>query len=427
MRLIYKIYLLLFTASSFAQANPPSGKVIGVAAIKEQAFHDDSSAKIVPYTELIDDRKYSVKINTGSLEFAFERSKLAGTVDLLMSLPADIRTESELAPVRMALKNISNFITRFPKSEPLLKSHVLSFTAYINSFEQGSRRLGGRWVDKKTIEETERAELDKIAVAKKAEDKRIAEIDRLERARVAELQRVANLKSEEAAREVRSRAESIELQSQILTALRKGDARLAGTLMNKATRSSPGSSLGSFARGVELFIQLSADKSLSAVDTDWKNPSFPDADVFHKIPGLLTSLSKYEQKDIHPELARLPEGLSAANLLLSFSEDCRSKGGGDQNHPIQALKKLRGSEVYRQVKDTDTFFAKPFISRLTALDKLIGPQLAAYETNLTEGKKLEKKEQFQAAAIKYRAALELDPSGELEKLVKACEEKTTGF
>lgn len=427
MNLLYKIFGLLLVTFSITEANPPSVRIIGLAAIKEQTFHDDASAKVVPYTELVDDRKISVKINTGRMEFAFERSKLAGTVELLASLPNDIRTESELAPVRMNLNNLSNFSTRFPNSEPFLKSTILTLTSYINSFEHGARRLEGRWIDKRTIEEKERVESEKIAEAKRLEEKKLAEIDRLERLRIAEAQRVEKLKSEEAARVGRARAQSIELQNQVLTTLQKGNVNLATTLMKQATLSSESVSLGSFATGIELFVALSADKSLNSVDTDWKKPTLPDADVFKKIPGLLSSLSKYEKQGIHPGLARLPEGLRAANLLFSFSTDYQAYAGEDQTHPIRALRNLTKSEEYRTLRDSDTFFAKPFLSRLSALNKLIGPKLAEYDTNIAIAKQLEQKEQFQEAALKYRSSLELEPSRDLESSIKTCEEKITGL
>jgi tetratricopeptide (TPR) repeat protein len=360
-------------------------------------------------------------------EYSIDRIKVAGNVDLLTILPNNITNEVELAPVRAALKNTSDFSTRYPKSAPFLENYISTLAVHVDSFEQGSRRLGGQWVDKKTIEEMARVETEKVAEAKRVEEKRVAEIARLEQLRVAEIERVAHLESVEAARIKSLRSKSIDLQSQAITALQKGDTNSAVALMNQASKLSSSPSVEAYAKGIELFVKLIADKSLTTIDTNWQRPTFPDVVIYQEIFELLNSLSKIEKQDIHPDLVSLPEGLQAAHLLVSFSEDCGSKNGGGHERPISAIRKLRKSENYLKLRDADTFFAKPFIARLTAIDSLISPKFVEYEAHVTAANKLVEEKRFQEATSKYRAALELEPSEELERAIQVCEEKTTGF
>jgi hypothetical protein len=419
--------MLLLCAYATSEAQPAEKRLIGIAAIKEQPFHSDASATVVAYTALVDDRMYSIKINTGLKEFAFERTKLAGRVEFLLSLPQDIRTEAELASVRLALKDSSSFSTRFPKSAPMLTNQIAALAAYIDSFEQGARRIGGQWVDKKTIQELERAEMEKAVEAKNVEAKRLAEVDRVERARSTELQNVARLKAEEAVRADQARNKSMNLQNQALEALRNGDSISAASLLTQACKASTSTSVSVFTNGVNLFVQMRADKSLNAVDVDWRNPMLPAWALSQKDSELLFAIRSAEKQDIHPVLAPLPEGLEAAQLLSNFSADCRPKNERDQAHPIRAMKKLKNSEGYRQFRGIDTFFAKPFLTRLSALEKLISPKEAEYDACMNQGKELERNGLYQKAALKYRAALDLEPSEELETIINKCEEKTTGF
>lgn len=416
----------MLIACAISEANPPNLRYTGVIAIKEQAFHDDASAKIVAYTK-IHYGAHTIKIHVGNKEFSVDKIKLAGNLDLLTNLPNDITSEVELAPVRASLKSTSDFSTRYPKSAPFLKNYILGLAVHVDAFEQGSRRLGGQWVDKKTIEEMARVESEKVAEAKRAEENRIAEISRLEQLRIAEMKRVAHLERVEAARIESERLKSIDLQGQVLTALRKGHTNSAVALMSQASKLSSSPSVEAYAKGIELFITLIADKSLTAVDANWQRPALPDAGVYREISKLLPTLSKIEKQDIHPELARLPEGLQAAQLLASFSEDCKPKTEQGHYLPISAIHKLRKSEDYIKIRGTDTFFVEPFITRLAALDSLISPKFVEYEAHVTEANKLVEGKRFQEATAMYRAALEIEPSEELARAIQTCEAKTTGF
>ncbi len=108
----------------------------GLAAIKDQKFHDDAGASIVVYSEL-KESGLSVKIQTPNRTFTIDRQKLAGRVEVLSSLPASITTDTELEPVRKAVKEYRDFSSRFPKSTPMLSAHITSLENCIKAFEGG--------------------------------------------------------------------------------------------------------------------------------------------------------------------------------------------------------------------------------------------------------------------------------------------------
>jgi hypothetical protein len=120
----------------------------GVAALKEQTFHQDASANVVAYIELKDIGSPFIKINTGSQELTIDRQKLAGKVEVLSALPPNITNESDLDIVRKAAKEYRDFSAKFPKSAPLLANHITALDAYIQTFESGKARYNGKWMPK---------------------------------------------------------------------------------------------------------------------------------------------------------------------------------------------------------------------------------------------------------------------------------------
>jgi len=150
-----------------------------VAAIKDQPFHQDAGANIVVYSKLVESGP-SVKIETANRTFTIERQKLAGKIDVMPALPANITTDTELEPVRMAAKEYRNFSTRFPKSAPVLAPHITALESCIKDFEDGKARYKGEWMPKqdalvtKQNEEQSRTE-EEAAIKQKVEEKRAFE------------------------------------------------------------------------------------------------------------------------------------------------------------------------------------------------------------------------------------------------------------
>lgn len=148
----------------------------GLAAIKEQTFHQDAGANVVAYSALKDDGSPSIKIETGSKSFTIARQKLAGKVEVLPSLPATITNETELEIVRTSAKEYRAFSAKFPKSAPVLSSHINALDACIKEFEGGKARYNGEWMPKeealaaKHKEEQSRNE-EEAAIKRKREEK----------------------------------------------------------------------------------------------------------------------------------------------------------------------------------------------------------------------------------------------------------------
>jgi hypothetical protein len=119
----------------------------GLAAIKEQSFHDDAGANIVVYTTLKDSGT-SVKIEMTNRSFTIEPKQLAGKLEVISALPANITTETELEPVRKSAKEYRDFSTRFPKSALVLSSYITAMETCIKEFEGGKGRYNGKWMPK---------------------------------------------------------------------------------------------------------------------------------------------------------------------------------------------------------------------------------------------------------------------------------------
>jgi hypothetical protein len=149
----------------------------GLAAVKEQSFHDDAGANIVVYSTLKESGP-SVKIQTANQTFTMERQKLAGNIEVLSSLPANITTDTELEPVRMAVKEYRNFSTRFPKSTPILSAHITSLDNCIKEFEGGKAKYNGKWMPKE----------EALAAKQKEENSRIEEEAAIKREREEKLE-----------------------------------------------------------------------------------------------------------------------------------------------------------------------------------------------------------------------------------------------
>jgi hypothetical protein len=151
----------------------------GLAAIKEQSFHQDAGANIVVYSTF-KDSGISVTIETATRTFTIQPKQLAGKIEVLSTLPVNITTDTELEPVRKAAKEYRDFSTRFPKSATVLTPHITALDSCIKEFEGGKARYNGEWVSKeealaaKQKEEQSREESE-AAIKRKDDQKRAFE------------------------------------------------------------------------------------------------------------------------------------------------------------------------------------------------------------------------------------------------------------
>jgi hypothetical protein len=142
----------------------------GVAVLKEQTFHHDSSAKPVVYSRIIDSRGPYLRIVSGTGNVDILRTKLAGRIELPEGVPASIMEEKDLAPVRETQEAVRAFTVRYPRSAPVLEKLAGELAGHVSRFEAGEVRFEGAWIskeafaavlaDRKLEEETRKRESD---------------------------------------------------------------------------------------------------------------------------------------------------------------------------------------------------------------------------------------------------------------------------
>jgi len=123
----------------------------GVAALKEQTFHDDTSASAVVYTSIIDSHGPYLRIVSGGTNIEILRSKLVGRVELPDRIPAAIMEEKDMTSVRETLAAVREFTTRYPKSAPLLENQTAALAAHVSRFAVGEIRFEGAWMSKREL------------------------------------------------------------------------------------------------------------------------------------------------------------------------------------------------------------------------------------------------------------------------------------
>lgn len=137
----------------------------GVAALKEQTFHDDSSARVVVFTKIFDSDGPYLRIVSGDTDIDILRSNLAGRIEFPDGIPDSIKDENDLTPLRVMLTDIRKFIAQYPRSAPLLKKEAAALADHISRFEGGEIRFDGAWISKGKlveIQETRRREIARI-------------------------------------------------------------------------------------------------------------------------------------------------------------------------------------------------------------------------------------------------------------------------
>lgn len=119
----------------------------GIAALKEQSFHSDAAANILAFQNKVDDGSAPfVKLETPKGILSIDRLRIAALVEVPNSIPSNITDEAQLAPLRKSLEELSTFTRRFPKSTPALADSVTVLSNQISNFDDGHRRINGKWL-----------------------------------------------------------------------------------------------------------------------------------------------------------------------------------------------------------------------------------------------------------------------------------------
>ena len=100
----------------------------GVAVLKEQPFHRDSTAKAVVYQRISTTGPY-LRMVTYRGNTDIPRSKMVDRIEFPDPPPPMLIEESDLALFRNSLTAMTRFASRYPASAPLLKPEMEAITA----------------------------------------------------------------------------------------------------------------------------------------------------------------------------------------------------------------------------------------------------------------------------------------------------------
>lgn len=143
----------------------------GVAILKEQVFHQDSTATALAYSEIIDSHGPFLRISNGHSGLNVLRSKLVDRIEVPSEIPPSIEKEEDVAPLRKAVVELGIFCKRYPKSEPLLEATISTLEAHIGRFDDGLIHFERAWIPR----ERKVAILEQRRVEAQAERRRVIE------------------------------------------------------------------------------------------------------------------------------------------------------------------------------------------------------------------------------------------------------------
>ncbi len=132
----------------------------GVAVLKDQPYHRDSSAKAVAYQRISNYGPY-LRLQTYRGNVDVVCSKLADRIEFPDPPPPVLMDERGLAPLRASFAAMKRFATRYPASAPLLQPEMDVVSGYCDRFDAGEVRFDGKWIGKQelqTLLETRRRE-----------------------------------------------------------------------------------------------------------------------------------------------------------------------------------------------------------------------------------------------------------------------------
>ncbi len=138
----------LLAAGLCLSAISGAARADGVAVLKEQTYHRDCSAKPVAYQRIISSSGPYLRFVTSTGNLDIPRSKLADRIEIPTSVPRNISSETEAAPLRDTLASLRTFSTRYPLSAGLLAPAIASLTAHLARFDSGEVRFEGAWLTK---------------------------------------------------------------------------------------------------------------------------------------------------------------------------------------------------------------------------------------------------------------------------------------
>jgi hypothetical protein len=162
------------------------GLAAGVAVIKEQPYHRDSSARAVAYQRLIDSHGPWLRVVTRSGNIDIGRSKLFDWMEVDESVPPTLLEEQDIVSLRHTVRDLRAFADRYPQSRPLLDAPIGALAGHLARFDNGEVRFEGEWISRRqlaAIHEERRAgqaaarlrEIERLAFESAQRDKGLVE------------------------------------------------------------------------------------------------------------------------------------------------------------------------------------------------------------------------------------------------------------
>jgi hypothetical protein len=146
-----------------------TAQAVGVAALKEQSFHRDSSARVVVYSHILDSRGPHLRLVNSRRNVEILRTHLVDRIELPEAIPASLLEEQDIAPYRELLVDVRNFTARYSRSEPVLKPYYDSLSNHIDRFNAGEVRFEGNWMTKEDLETIREARRREFQAARQLE------------------------------------------------------------------------------------------------------------------------------------------------------------------------------------------------------------------------------------------------------------------
>lgn len=122
-----------------------------MAALKEQTYHRDLSAKAVVYSRIIDSHGPYLRLVSGGTNVDILRSKMVARVEVADGIPTNIMVEEDIAPLRATLGALKEFSARYPGSAGVLKQQTATLAAHIHHFDAGELRFEGSWISRSEL------------------------------------------------------------------------------------------------------------------------------------------------------------------------------------------------------------------------------------------------------------------------------------
>ena len=122
----------------------------GVAVLKEQPFHRDSSAKAVAYRSLAVSGPY-LRLVTGRGNVDIKRFKMVDRIEFPDPPPRLLTEPDDLGVFRESLAAMQRFASRYPASARLLQPEMEVVSGYIDRVDAGEVRYEGKWIARDEI------------------------------------------------------------------------------------------------------------------------------------------------------------------------------------------------------------------------------------------------------------------------------------